>query len=170
MTRRVLKTTGKILNVLLILLMALVVLCQLYLLFAKYVVRQDNPTIFGYRSAVVLTGSMADTILPNDWIITHAQDSYEVGDIVTYQTDGASVTHRIVQKTKTGFLTKGDANNAADPEISQTQILGKVVAILPKVGVIIGFLQTPLGMLCLLLLMAAIWFLPSVLHKKSKPQ
>ena len=46
---------------------------------------------------------------------------------ITYTKEDYYVTHRIVEKNGNKVITKGDANNVADEEISVSNIVGKVI-------------------------------------------
>ena len=106
---------------------------------------------------------MADAIQPDDVIITHRQDAYKVGDIVTYQTGGMSVTHRIIAVHENGYRTKGDANNTDDgADIPQDAVVGKVVLVIPKIGAVIRFVRTPAGVLSLLAVIGLLLELPGI--------
>lgn len=52
-------------------------------------------------------------------------------------------------------------NNAPDAEIPASSVIGRVVLTVPKVGAVIGFLQTPLGMLCMAAGLGLLLFLPN---------
>lgn len=92
----------------------------------------------------VLTGSMRPTIDPGSLVVVRPKpvDDIQMGDVVTYQRVSASpevVTHRVVGLgwTSTGerqFVTRGDANNAADPPVRAVQIRGVVAYHLPYLG------------------------------------
>ena len=106
---------------------------------------------FGFSSSVVLTGSMSPAIEPNDIVLCRRQSGYFVGDIITFEANGSSVTHRIVSVGEDGMRTKGDANNTEDAQpIKQSRVIGKVILVIPRLGAAVGFLKTPLGILCFL--------------------
>lgn len=93
-------------------------------------------SFFGYSTFEVQTGSMADTINPGDWIIVKQAKTINLEDIVTYEKNGEFITHRVIEAYKGTFVTRGDANVSKDEAISQDQIVGKVVKILPNFGFI----------------------------------
>lgn len=126
--------------------------CNLYILAAKKFMDIQYPTVFGFSSAVVVSGSMEPALSVNDLIVTQAQTDYAPGDIVSFASGSTLVTHRIVQENPDGFVTQGDANNATDIQpVAPEQIVGKVVLSIPAVGIVLGYLQTPLGLTCLVL-------------------
>lgn len=150
-------------RILLLAVVLLVLLGSLYRIAAQRFFGQTAPTVLGFSSAVVLTGSMADAIQPDDVIITHRQDAYKVGDIVTYQTGTMSVTHRIIAVHENGYRTKGDANNTDDgADIPQNAVVGKVVLVIPKIGAVIRFVRTPAGVLSLLAVIGLLLELPGI--------
>lgn len=152
---------AKILNLAVTVLLIVLIGCQAYSLLAKQVLGKPYAGVFGLHMAVVLSGSMEPAISPNDLILVRDQKDYQVGDIVMYQTPGLPVTHRIVAEEETGIVTKGDANNTADAPIIQSQIIGKVILVIPAVGAVMKALQTPLGMLCLVVLLLVLIVLPA---------
>ena len=65
-------------------------------------------------------------------------DSIKIGDIIQYKLDNKFVIHRVVEiidKDGHIYKTKGDNNNVADFKyVSSSQIVGKVVQVIPKLG------------------------------------
>ena len=148
---RVTETLKKTANMLIVGTLVIILAANCYMLFARFVLHEQQPDVLGYSSAVVISGSMSGSIEINDMIIIHEQDAYTTGDIITFYSGNSLVTHRIISETEEGFITKGDANNAADLQpVPITDVVGKVVVIVPKAGAAIQFLQTPLGMTILL--------------------
>jgi len=128
-----------------------------------FVLNKDpNKNYFGFRAYNVLTNSMrprADGTSPSggfskgDTIIVQMcmPELIQKGDIVTFNPNPndpestAFLTHRVVDildelggKQGLYFVTKGDANKSEDPPIAAKAIIGKKVAMVPKVG---GLLQ-----------------------------
>ncbi len=143
---RPIKTLCKLLQYTLLVLLPVILLCNLYMIVTK------APTLFGWSWAIVLSGSMEPEIHTNDLIVNKARDSYETGDIITFKTGTALITHRIVGESEGGFITRGDANNVQDATpVPREHILGRLVFTIPNIGLIAGFLKTPLGMLCMVI-------------------
>ena len=162
-TEKALKVLRRTLQVIVLAVVALILLANLYRIAAREIFKVKAPTVFGYSSAVVLTGSMSGAIESNDLIITHKQSEYQVGDIITYQTGGTPVTHRIVAVNDNGYRTKGDANNTDDgTDIQKEYVIGKVVLIIPKIGAAVSFIKTPPGMLILMGALVLIIELPYI--------
>lgn len=112
----------------------------------KFVFQVPVASVFGYSTLSVQTGSMSGTIEAGDLVLIKKTGEYEVEDIITFLPDGASVTttHRIIEITKDGkFITKGDANNTQDRvPVEQSQVLGEVVHVFPKVGLFFNWVQS----------------------------
>ena len=103
--------------------------------------------IAGIQSFVVLTGSMEPNISTGSVIYTKIQSNYARGDVIAFQQNDRTITHRIINLDKTGkFVTKGDTNNAPDSDtVSKDKIIGKEVFSLPFLGYFIRFLSTLQG-------------------------
>lgn len=149
---RGLRWIGKILQMVVTALLAVLLACNLYILIAGTVLGIEHPNIFGFSTAVVVSGSMEPALSIDDMLVIRKGESYGTGDIITFQSGENLVTHRIVGETEEGFVTRGDANNTNDAEkVPPDQIVGKVVWHIPGIGAWIAWLKTPLGMTCLVL-------------------
>lgn len=134
----------------------------LYLSFIIIQRLSGNKSIFGYRLFNVATGSMAGVYDINDVIIVKDCDpkDLKVGDDIAYQGarggfEGRLITHRIVKiepKATGGFIytTKGVASQTEDPSIEESQILGKVIGILPIISTINHVIKSQLGFFLLI--------------------
>lgn len=122
-----------------------------YLANARGLAGNQLPMPFGIGAAVVLSGSMEPELEINDVIIVRETDSYEVGDIVVYQSGQTLIVHRIIVKDGETIITQGDANNAADAPIEICAVKGKVIARVPGLGPVVNALKTPAGILIMLI-------------------
>lgn len=167
--RTAVKIIRRVLGCLFTALLAILLISNLYTAALRHFTGKPQPTVFGWSWAVVVSGSMEPEISVNDLIIVRKHDSYEVGDIISFESNnGSVVTHRIIAKTDTTYTTKGDANNTSDTPVSETAVIGKVAAIIPFLGIVIQFLRTPMGMLCLVLLGLLIILTSRILDKHTK--
>ena len=117
---------------------------------------EEIPTVMGYAPMAVVTDSMntgkSDAIKAGDMVVTKKTnvDKLAVGDIIMFKNNQSAIIHRIVgynEATNT-FTTKGDANNTEDIDpVQKKNIIGKYMLRVPKVGDLILFSRTPLGML-----------------------
>lgn len=119
-----------------------------------------------FNAYVVLTGSMVPKINVKDVIITKKVDAKELkkGDIITFVStdprfEGVTITHRIVDimtDENTGevsYKTRGDNNNVDDSAlVKDSNIMGKVIIKLPKIGYLQDFLATQGGWIIVILI------------------
>ncbi|MBP3308456.1 MAG: signal peptidase I [Clostridia bacterium] len=172
-TTKILKTTLKILTIILDVILILVIVINLYNLAAQKLFGVRNPTFLGITSAVVDTGSMKgdnpDSFDGNAFIVTFKKRSYEVGDIISFDTGGTkTTTHRIVGIEPEGYVTQGDANNTADDwRVPDEAVVGKVILIIHGGGTVIKYLRSPAGLTALAIVMVLIFALPYILGKAS---
>ena len=122
--------------------LALISICLgfgVYFFNAKNVLHDPYPTIGNFGFSVVISGSMEPSINVNDVVFTKAESTYCTNDVVVY-IDGngkSAVVHRIVDIDKDGnYVTKGDANNSVDKPVAEGAVKGKVVFVLPKLGIV----------------------------------
>ena len=125
------------------------------------------PMPFGRGAAVVLSGSMEPTIMTNDLIFVKAQESYEVGDIVVYQSGKMLIVHRIVALEGDSVITKGDANNTADEPVPLSFIKGEVTGWVGGLGTAVRIIKTPVVSLILVICAVMLVELPYLKKKKK---
>ncbi len=177
--KRIAKLAG---NVLLCVIVAAAVLLLVFYAFAG----SGRSMPGGVRPLIVLSGSMEPKMPVGSVVVAKSTNptSLKVGDIVTYfraQANGSStgvlVTHRIKQVVGSGsslsFITQGDANNTPDgTPVLASQVVGRVFLIVPYAGYVTRFVRTPLGLILLILLPAAILIageVRNVFKGKAKP-
>lgn len=100
-------------------------------------IKGEVPSLFGYQLYVVETGSMIPTLPIGSNIAVRelrAEDSLEVGDIITYSRGNSAITHRITELVRgeddiVRYQTQGDnPDNSPDPWlVSREDIRGIVV-------------------------------------------
>lgn len=120
------------------------------------------PDVFGIAPLAVTSGSMdgdepdsfsTGALIFVDILSEEEKSGLAVGDIVTFHSGDAYVTHRIVTvNTDDGgkivsVVTRGDANNTNDGAIPLSNIVGKCVGSVGGLGSFSMFLQTPGGIL-----------------------
>lgn len=108
-----------------------IILIVLFIIFCyqKFFLKNQNIQPFGVTILQVLSNSMSPEFNKGDIIVIKKQKDYEIGEIITYQTNEKDyVTHRVIEKYEDGFITKGDNNNVKDEgKIKIEQIKGKVI-------------------------------------------
>ena len=140
-----------------ILLNVLIVLLSIFLLVSLYTAVQvkfmhaEYADFFGYSLFEVETGSMHGTIEVGDWIIVKTTKDVNRNDIITYKSGKDFITHRVIEKYKGSYVTKGDANNTKDEAIDQEQVVGKVIKILPHFGILRRIFFNPIVIVCFII-------------------
>ena len=148
-------------------LLAVLVGISIYSMNARMLGGNALPMPFGFGMTVVLSGSMEPELSVDDLLIVTPADTYEVGDVVVFQTQRTAVVHRIVAINGDEIITRGDANSSDDEPITLQNIKGRVVCAIPFVGLIVNLIKTPVGTVILLGL--AFWLLEAS-FKKEKEQ
>lgn len=150
------KMINRILSVLLFLILAV---C-LYLFISLNVLSKNYANFFSYTVFQIASNSMAPTITTNDLIVVKVTKNVGVDDVITFEDGDILVTHRIIDKTAQGFITKGDANNERDKQITSSQVVGKVIKIMPNMGTWFKVFTTPkiVFLICFTLFMFSLAF------------
>lgn len=166
MKKKTEKKSGKIINGILYTLLGIILIINLFILFQAKTNDDKVPAIFGYKPFIVMSGSMESEIWTGDLIFVKKVDgnSLEVNDIVAFRTeDNAVVTHRIVKKynaAEVKYATKGDNNDSDDVDlVNASDIEGKYVGRIPKVGSWLLFISKPIGMVIAVLVAVVIIFI-----------
>lgn len=115
-----------------------------------------------YQVKIVKSGSMEPAIKTGSIVVIKPGAEYKVGEIITFGKDDKKnipTSHRIeavrMVQGKMLYTTKGDANNASDSkEISQNEIIGKVVFRLPYLGYVLDMAKKPIGFVLLVVIPA----------------
>jgi len=99
-----------------------------------------------FKFLTVLSGSMEPVIKTGSIILVKPISDYKVNDIITFESRGENVTHRIYEEktmdNTESYITKGDANNASDMrEVKKENIIGKVFVSIPYLGYGVNFIQ-----------------------------
>ena len=126
----------------------------------------------GLRPLSVMSGSMEPSIKTGSvaLIETNLTDfnDIEKGDIITFDIGGSLVTHRAVDITEDGIVTKGDANNAKDPwTVTDDNYYGKELFSVPYIGFLIVFIRQHI--IVTVLVIAAVLLTAKILKERRKP-
>lgn len=137
---------NKILKIIGNIIYTIIFIIVLFILIIAILQRTTNNeiTLFGYRIFVVATGSMVPEYEVGDVLVSKEVDpaTIQVGDDIVYEGKEGSfkdkiVTHQVIMIEKENenyrIQTKGIANTKADPEITQNEVIGKVIY---KMGVL----------------------------------
>ena len=117
---------------------------------------------------------MKPTINENDVILVKKCDINEINlkDVITFKKEEQIITHRVVNLRQedgtTKFITKGDNNEINDDFIVEyTEIYGKQLFKIPKIGVIIEYIQKTNGIINLTILILIIFIFIGLKDKKK---
>jgi signal peptidase len=103
---------------------------------------------------VILSGSMEPAVSPGDVVIVDASAAIEVNDVITFDNGNAiPTTHRVVDVVDGQYITQGDANENADAQpVPPDAVLGEVTIMIPLIGHVILWVNTPTGYIALVVL------------------
>lgn len=115
----------------------------------------------GYKLFTVQSGSMEPVIKIGSVVVIQPKEDYQRKDIITFKTEEATTTHRIVEirqkDNKIIYITKGDANDSVDSKlVNKDLVLGKVVLAIPFLGYPVSFAKTMEGLIVLVIIPAVI--------------
>ena len=145
------KCIKKVITTLGLILFIIIMTLGITIVYKSYSEPNKIPSVFGWKPFIVLSGSMEDTIMPGDLILTKEIDALELkeGDVISFRTNKYTViTHRIInivdEEGERKYYTKGDNNNSADRDpVCNDQIEGIYRYRIPKLGEIALNLQKP---------------------------
>lgn len=126
-----------------------IMLYDLYLIVHSFINPDITPSVFGYKTFTIISGSMEPTINIDDIIITkniNSSNDIKIDDIITFKTNNEIVTHRVIEIEKKGdntvYTTKGDKNEVTDiVKIEYDQIEGKYFRKIPLLGKVLSILK-----------------------------
>jgi signal peptidase len=102
-----------------------------------------------------MTGSMEPAIHTGSIVSVKQTNDYKVNEIITVKMKNdpnQTYTHRIIEITNEGYITKGDANESEDPDIATNDlIVGEVLFTMPLVGYLTHFAKQPTGFILLII-------------------
>lgn len=163
------KIISFILNILLII-VTIIIIIGFYYIYQIKIIKNDYANLFGYTFFEVATASMYPTIEIGDVVIVKITKEIEQNDIIVY-TDGESIiTHRLIEKNDSELIAKGDANNSEDRPIQEDMVLGKVIKIIPKLGIWRKIFTSPeiVGLIIVLLVLFGATFVYKSEEKNDK--
>src|SRR5574344_386218 len=132
LVKKILKAIVNILTGFLFLILIIAIIGKLDMMFSHKL----YPTYFGYTMLQIASGSMEPALKVDDVILVDTKDTnYNVNDIVSFISDNALVTHRIIFIDGDTITVKGDNNNVIDSPISRDVIIGKVVKVFPDLKI-----------------------------------
>lgn len=158
----------KIKNIFSAIILLITFILVIVLVFAK--INGESPEFFGYRLLRISSPSMEPELKTGDIILSYRVDeilTVKNGDIITYNGEvgeytGKMITHQVttapyLSNGKYYLQTKGIANSSPDPEISENQVVGKMVTRLSLLTAVYSFFATPWGLFVILGFLAVLF-------------
>ncbi len=112
---------------------------------------------------------MIPTFRPGDalLVVPVTASQLKIGDVVSYHNPRQPtevISHRLISINQTtGWLkTAGDALQAPDPPFPPQLILGRAMAVAPKLGLVLDALRSPTGLILAAYLPAAVLIVTEV--------
>jgi len=122
---------------------------------------------FGNKALIVKSGSMFPKIKTGDLVVVNFQNNistpqslalplYKTGDVIAFNSLNTIITHRVVgtevKNRKVFYITKGDANNTPDVNLTpQENVLGKSTMVIPFLGKVFAAAKSKNGFLLLII-------------------
>jgi len=115
--------------------------------------------IFGYRPAIVLTGSMEPYMMTNSLVLTKEVttiEELEVGDVITFHLTNElgkkiRITHRLTSIEDGHLFTKGDNNPSGDGiALTMDDVESKVVGVCNQTAYLVNAWQSTSGKVMIL--------------------
>ena len=163
------KKIAEIITNILLILVVIAIFFALYGFFQLKVLNKNYINYFGYTFFEVVSGSMSPTINTYDLVIIKVDKDVQNNDIVTFYKDNSFITHRVIDyRDDNNILTKGDANNTTDKEITKDMIIGKVVYTIREFGIIKRVLVNSKVMISLFITIILFSLAFSITNKKEE--
>lgn len=148
----------KVIRVIVYIMILPLLIYNIIILFQVAISTDRIPSIFGYKSFVIVSGSMMPELQIGDIVIIKDEKDLNInqGDIISFREGNSITTHRvaeIIEGEPVQYKTKGDANNAEDINpVLLENIEGKYVLKIPKLGNVVIFMQNKIGIVLIAIL------------------
>ncbi len=141
----------------------------------------SRPEVLGHPVMAVLSASMTPSIRTGDLVVddrlsADAARSLRVGQVVTFHPASGGTrlfTHRIVAVRHdvdggVSYVTKGDANNAADADaVPSSNVVGLYRWRVPKGGYLLAALHRPAALLLVAVMLMLVWVGTTLLRRRG---
>lgn len=136
---------------------------------------EENTHILGIYMFNIISESMEPTLEVNDVVVVLKCEPSQLqkDDIITFNQDERTISHRIVNITKTPqgnikFETKGDNNKVSDPDLVDSgQVYGKVLFSVKGIGKVINYIQNVRGFINIAIFAVIVYILVSLRDKQK---
>lgn len=167
---------GRIVSAILYIILIPIIIFNLTLIIKSFLNPNQTPDFFGYKSFVIMSGSMEPTIKKGDAILVKEvpEEEIRINDIISFTIQNkTNVTHRVIgiaeENGKRKYTTKGDNNNTEDKErITYEQIDGKYQFKISQFGIVINLLKSKITLMILVGIMIFIACYKSKIKKRKE--
>lgn len=136
------KYIKRIMDVLIVITLVILILV-VYGYVEKYIFKKNYINYFGYTIFEVASGSMAPSINVGDIVVVKLTKDINNNDIITYKENDYFITHRVIKIEDGKIVAKGDYNDSIDKDVNLNDVLGKVIKVIPGVGIWKSVLKSP---------------------------
>ncbi len=154
---------GKIISAIIYVILVPIIIFNFTLIIKSFIHPNETPDFFGYKSFVIVSGSMEPTIMTGDAIFVKEvpQKEIKTNDIISFSQGETIVTHRVIEILEENgvkkYKTKGDHNNTEDKEkITYEQIQGKYQFKINQFGIIIKILKSKITLAILVIIIVIV--------------
>lgn len=165
---------GRVISAILYIILIPIIIFNFTLIIKSFINPDKTPDFFGYKSFVIVSGSMEPTIKKGDAIFVKQVPEEEIknNDIISFTIGNTNVTHRIIEITEEKgikkYTTKGDNNNTEDKEkITYQQIEGKYQLKINQFGIVTQILKSKITLIILILMIVMISWYKNRIEKKK---
>lgn len=165
----------KVISTILYMILIPIIIFNFTLIIKSFINPNEIPDFFGYKSFVIVSGSMEPTIMTGDAILVKevSENEIKINDIISFSQEGTIVTHRITEMIEENgvkkYKTKGDNNNAEDKEkITYEKIEGKYQFKIRQFGVIVEILKNKITLILLILTIIFIYYYRGRIENRKK--
>ena len=97
--RQRIHTIVRIISAILYMILIPIIIFNFTLIIKSFIDPNEIPDFFGYKSFVIVSGSMEPTIMTGDAILVKevSEDEIKTNDIISFSQEGTIVTHRITE-------------------------------------------------------------------------
>ena len=168
-------TIGRIISVIIYIILIPMIIFNFTLIIKSFINPKETPNFFGYKSFVIVSGSMEPTIMTGVAIFVKEVPEKEIrkDDIIAFSQGETIVTHRVIEIIEENgvkrYKTKGDNNNTEDREkITYEQVEGKYQFKINQFGTIIKILKSKITLAILVIMIVIISCYRSKMEKKRE--
>jgi len=162
--KQIIHTTVKVISAILYIILIPIIIFNFTLIIKSFINPNEIPDFLGYKTFVIVSGSMEPTIMTQDAILVKEvpQDEIKINDIISFSQGESIITHRVIGIVKDDgmikYRTKGDNNNIEDKKkTTYEQIEGKYQFKLKQLGVVTKMLKSKITLIILVLIIILIY-------------